>query len=91
MIADAAERLALPAAAKKAQPAAKPAWPAHAVEQIAAIWEALSAEPLTAAQVTARFAGARADLVRRHLETLALMGEVRVEAGGRYVVAGVAV
>jgi hypothetical protein len=86
-----APELALPAAAKKAQPAAKPAWPATAVEQIAAIQETLSAEPLTAAQVTARFAGARADLVRRHLETLALMGEVRVEAGGKYAVAGVTV
>ena len=86
-----APELALPAAAKQAKPAAKPAWPAHAVEQIAAIQEALSAEPLTAAQVAERFAGARADLVRRHLETLALMGEVRVEAGGRYVAAGVTV
>jgi hypothetical protein len=86
-----APELALPAAAQKAKPAAKPAWPATAVEQIAAIQEALSAEPLTAAQVAARFAGARADLVRRHLETLALMGEVRVEADGKYLAAGVTV
>jgi hypothetical protein len=87
-----APELALPAAAaKKVKPAAKPAWPAHAVEQIAAIQETLAAEPLTAAQVAARFAGARADLVRRHIETLALMGEVREEAGGKYVAAGVTV
>jgi hypothetical protein len=87
-----APELAPPAAAaKKAKPAAKPAWPVHAVEQIGAIKDALSAVPLTVAQVAARFAGARADLVRRHLETLALMGEVRVDTGGRYVAVGVAV
>jgi len=86
-----APELALPAAAKKVKALAKPAWPVHAVEQIAAIQDVLAAKPLTAAEVAARFSGARADLVRRHLETLALMGEVRVETGGKYVVAGVTV
>ena len=86
-----APELGLPAAAKKSKPTPKPAWPAHAVEQIGAIKDALAAEPLTAAEVAARFEGARADLVRRHIETLALMGEVRVERGGRYVAAGVTV
>jgi hypothetical protein len=43
------------------------------------------------AEVATRFEGARADLVRRHIETLALMGEVRVETGGRYVAAGAVV
>jgi hypothetical protein len=36
-------------------------------------------------------AGRRIDLVRRHIETLALMGEVRAEAGGTYLAAGVTV
>lgn len=47
--------------------------------------------PHSVADVAARFEGARADLVRRHIETLALMGEVRLETGGRYVAAGVTV
>jgi hypothetical protein len=86
-----APELALPAAAKKTKPAPKPAWPAHAVEQIGAIKDALAAEPLTATEVAARFEGARADLVRRHIETLLLMGELRAEPGQRYVAAGVTV
>jgi hypothetical protein len=86
-----APELALPAAAKQAKPAPKPAWPATAVEQITAIKEALAAEPLTAAETAARFEGAKPDLVRRHVETLALMGEVRAEPGGRYVGAGAVV
>lgn len=36
------------------------------------------------AAFTASFAGARHDLVVRHLETLALMGEVTIDADGRY-------
>jgi len=86
-----APELALPAAANKATAAPKPAWPAHGVEQIGAIKDALAAEPLTAAEVATRFEGARADLIRRHIETLALMGEVREETGGRYLASGVTV
>jgi hypothetical protein len=86
-----APELALPVAAKKTKPAPKPAWPATAVEQITAIKDALAAEPLTAAEVAARFEGGRPDLVRRHVETLALMGEVRAEPGERYVGAGAVV
>lgn len=82
-----APELALPAAAKKAKVAPKPAWPATAVEQITGIKDALAAEPLSVPEIAARFQGARADLVRRHVETLALMGELRLESGGRYVVA----
>jgi hypothetical protein len=66
-------------------------WPATAVKQISAIKDALAAEPLTAAEVAARFDGARADLVRRHIETLTLMGELRTEPGGRYLGAGAVV
>lgn len=87
----AAPELALPAAAKQAKAAPKPAWPATVVEQIRAIKESLAAEPLTAREIAARFEGARADLVRRHVDTLLLMGELRTEPGQRYVAAGVTV
>jgi hypothetical protein len=86
-----APELALPAAAKKAKPAPKPAWPATAVEQIGGIKDLLTAESLSAAEIAARFEGGRPDLIRRHVETLALMGEVRLETGERYVAAGVTV
>jgi hypothetical protein len=56
-------------------PAALP-WPAGAIDQIAAITRIDAA--------TARFAGAPRELVARHLETLAILGEVREERG-RYL------
>jgi len=83
-----APELGLPAAAKKAKAAPKPAWPATAVEQIGAIKGLLAAESLSAEEIVAQFEGGRADLVRRHVETLAVMGELRVETGGRYAPAG---
>jgi len=84
----AAPELALPAGAKKAKPARKRAWPATAVEQIGAIKGLLAAESLSAEEIAALFEGGRPDLVRRHVETLALMGELRAEPGGRYAAAG---
>ena len=63
---------------------ARPAWPATAVEQLAAIGALLAARPLGVDEVAASFDGARRDLVERHLETLALMGEVVRDADGRY-------
>jgi hypothetical protein len=57
----------------------------------AAARDALPAEPLTAAEVAARFEGARADFVRRHSETLALMREVPAEPEERYLAAGAVV
>ena len=44
----------------------------------------LGARPLSVAEMIAAFDGARRELVLRHLETLALMGEVVVDADGRY-------
>lgn len=60
------------------------AWPATAVEQIGAIGALVAQRALTPDEVAAHFTGARRDLVERHLDTLALMGEVARDADGRY-------
>lgn len=74
------------AAAPKANAAKRPAaWPATAAEQIGLVKSALDHTPRTAAEVAAGFSGARTDLVERHLDTLALLGEVRRLDGGRYL------
>ena len=59
-------------------------WPATAVEQIGAIGSLVTQQPRSAEEVAAAFKGARTDLVARHLETLALMGEVSRGPDGRY-------
>lgn len=59
-------------------------WPATAVEQLAALGALVAQRPVTPDDVVANFTGARRDLVTRHLETLALMGEVTTDATGRY-------
>ncbi len=73
------------AAEEPAAPIAATPWPATAVEQIAAIGALVAQQPRSAAEVSAAFAGAQASLVVRHLETLALMGEVTGASGGRYL------
>lgn len=86
----AAPELALPAAESRATVAASEpqrAWPASAVEQLQAISALLAQRALTADELAARFTGARRDLVARHLETLAMMGEVTVDRDGRYAAA----
>ena len=77
--------LAIVDAAAKAEGAeSRPAWPATAVEQLAAIGALLAARPMTVEQVAASFTGSKRDLVERHLETLALMGEIVPDESGRY-------
>jgi methylase of polypeptide subunit release factors len=72
------------------EPAAAPAtevqkpWPGTAVEQLTAIGALVAQRPMTAEEVVAAFDSAKGDLVERHLDTLALMGEVIVDAEGRY-------
>ena len=59
-------------------------WPRSAVEQLAALGTLVAQRRVTADEAAASFTGARKELVVRHLETLALMGEVTVDAEGRY-------
>jgi hypothetical protein len=59
-------------------------WPATAVEQLAAIGALVSQRHVTPEEAAASFIGARRDLVLRHLETLALMGEITLDGDGRY-------
>lgn len=66
-------------------PAAAPLpWPASAVEQLAAVSALLARGPVIPEQAVEAFTGADRKLLARHLETLALMGEATVDAGGRY-------
>jgi hypothetical protein len=51
---------------------------------LAAIGVLTSGRPMTIDEVKGAFAGARHELVQRHLERLALMREVNVDADGRY-------
>lgn len=59
-------------------------WPAGAVEQIGAAKASVSIAPATPAEVAATFAGAPVPLVARHLETLVMVGELRLIGDGRY-------
>ncbi|MDX2262260.1 MAG: type IIL restriction-modification enzyme MmeI [Gemmatimonadales bacterium] len=77
--------LDLPAAeaVEEVAPAALVAWPATAVEQLAALQALVGRAPLTPEEAVAAFAGGDRKLVGRHLETLAMLGEVR-EVAGRF-------
>jgi hypothetical protein len=59
-------------------------WPVTAVEQLAALGALITQRHVSADEATAHFANAKRDLVVRHLDTLALMGEVTLDADGRY-------
>ena len=59
-------------------------WPTTAVEQLSAIGALVAQRALTPQEIAADFTGARSDLIARHLETLALMGEVVLDRDGRY-------
>lgn len=87
------EELPLAAGTKKRAKGAAPAgaplpWPGSAVEQIAALKSLVARHPASAAEAATHFTGARRDLVARHLETLAILGEVRATDAGRYAAAG---
>lgn len=66
------------------EPAARPAWPTTVIEQIAALKAVAEAGPVSVEEAASRFVGARRELVARHLETLALMGELQQSPDGRY-------
>lgn len=79
--------LDLAAAATTTAPsiAAEPrSWPKSAVEQLSAITALVAQRAVTVDAATASFTGAKRELVLRHLETLALMGEVIVGADDSY-------
>ena len=80
-----APELALPAPeAEAAEPDGRRPWPSSAVEQISVLQALVTLRPATPAEAAAAFDGARPELVRRHLETLAMVGEVRARPDGRY-------
>jgi hypothetical protein len=68
-----------PETAEERQP-----WPAGAIEQIGAAKAHVAAAPATPAEVASAFARAPVTLVARHLETLMMVGELRLIGGGRY-------
>lgn len=78
--------LALPGDTTQAPAAAedKRPWPGSAIEQIAELKALVTAAPATAGEAAAAFDRAPAELVRRHLETLVLVGEVRQDEHGRF-------
>jgi hypothetical protein len=59
-------------------------WPTSAVEQITAVKGLVVAGVTSPAEIASRFVGAKLALVERHLETLAILGELRTVADGRY-------
>jgi hypothetical protein len=71
-------------ASAEAAPAEKQLWPAGAIEQIATVKARVTGAALTAVEVASELAGAPVPLVARHLETLAMVGEVRRLEGERY-------
>ena len=65
--------------------AAAPApWPPDAIGQIGALRQLAASAPITVDEAVGRFVGAQRDLVVRHLETLAVLGEVQPVGDGRY-------
>ena len=59
-------------------------WPQTVVEQISAITALIAQRPRSSAEVVKTFVGAKVPLVARHLETLALMGEIQLGEDERY-------
>lgn len=68
-------------------PVAPLLWPGDAVGQITALRSMAAMTPVSIEEAVQRLVGAKRDLVHRHLETLAMLGEVRDVGGGRYAVA----
>ncbi len=59
-------------------------WPTDAIGQITALRAMTAAAPVNTEEAARQFSGARRDIVTRHLDTLALIGEVVVDESGRY-------
>ena len=76
--------LDLPEAPTPSIPVERVPWPKTAVEQLGAIGTLIAKRPMTGRELAEQFVGARQELIARHLDTLALMGEITVDADGRY-------
>ncbi len=62
-------------------------WPADAIGQITVLRSMAAMTPVSIEEAVQRLVGAKRDIVHRHLETLAMLGELRDVGGGRYAVA----
>jgi hypothetical protein len=70
---------------KTLPPPSTPApWPGDAIGQITALRALAFAAPITVDEAMRHFIGAQRDLVLRHLETLAILGELRMVGDGHY-------
>jgi hypothetical protein len=70
-------RLRAPARARASSAATGPAlWPSRAVDQLGAVKAAVSRVGVEPAAVQGAFIGADEQMLRRHLETLSMMGEL---------------
>ncbi|WP_439643993.1 class I SAM-dependent DNA methyltransferase [Gemmatimonas sp.] len=67
--------------------AAATPWPADAIGQITVLRSMAAITPVSIEEAVQRLVGAKREIVGRHLETLAMLGEVRDVGGGRYAVA----
>ncbi|MEZ0333855.1 MAG: hypothetical protein ACAI18_07595, partial [Gemmatimonadales bacterium] len=59
-------------------------WPRDAVGQIGALRQLVAAGPLSAEEAAQRFKKAKPEIVVRHLEFLALLGELQRSEDGRF-------
>jgi hypothetical protein len=62
-------------------------WPPDAIGQITVLRTMAAMAPVSIEEAMQRLVGAKRDIVGRHLETLAMLGEVRDVGSGRYAVA----
>ena len=67
-----------------AVPRSRVPWPGDAISQFMALGVLVATRAVTVRGVMRHFAGARRDVVERHLETLAILGEVHVVGEGLY-------
>ncbi|MDQ2668191.1 MAG: class I SAM-dependent DNA methyltransferase [Gemmatimonadota bacterium] len=74
MSGDAPEQTAMPAAR----------WPSDVIQQITALRQLAVSVPITVDAAVALFSGAPKAIVARHLETLAILGELHKTSDGRY-------
>jgi hypothetical protein len=74
-------------AAAREQPVDGATWPSDAVGQISALRRLAEVSPVNVDDAVQHFAGAPRAIVARHLETLAILGELAATADGRYAAA----